>query len=523
MIQLFDSVVRAASLWPDRAALTCGEHTFTWQQHKWRIDALTATLQKHGVTAGDRVAWLGLNSHQLVECYFAPARLGAILVPVNYRLSEPELLACLQDCSPRLLIADDNHIDAALKAAQQCAGIECVIHASQAAPANGASSYESLLAQYDGAALESAHQPASDDTAIIFYTGGTTGSPKGAMMSHLNLWTNGLGVIGTYGFRPGETHLLAGPMFHAAAGARVFSGAMLGAHTVLMPAFEPLLWLQLVEQHSAHTSQFVPTMFSMLLDHPDFDQFDLSSLRLLSYGAAPMPLALLQRAMKAFPQVDFCQGFGMSECGPVVCTLDGPSHREPAREAILASAGRPQPYVDIRIVDEQGEDLPSGEPGEVLVRGPNVMKGYWNRPEQSAEALRGGWYHSGDGGFMDEDGFLFLAGRIKDMIISGGENVYPLEIENLLSLHPAVRECAIIGIPDDKWGESVHAVIRLQPDANVGEADIISYCRESLAHYKCPRSVSFREDPMPLTSINKIRKSALREPFWRDAATEAQQ
>jgi acyl-CoA synthetase (AMP-forming)/AMP-acid ligase II len=312
-------------------------------------------------------------------------------------------------------------------------------------------------------------------------------------------------------------------MFHAAAGARVFSGAMLGAHTILMPAFEPLLWLQLVERHCAHTSQFVPTMFSMLLDHPDFGRFDLSSIRLLSYGAAPMPLALLQRAMQAFPEVDFCQGFGMSECGPVVCTLDGPSHRNPPREAVLSSAGRPQPYVEIRIVDENGHDLATGEAGEVLVRGPNVMKGYWNRPEQSADALQGGWYHSGDGGYMDEDGFLFLAGRIKDMIISGGENVYPLEIENLLSLHPAVRECAIIGIPDDKWGESVHAVIRPQPDATVTEADIIAYCRDALAHYKCPRSVSFRDEPMPLTSINKVRKSALREPFWRDAATEAQQ
>lgn len=519
MIQVYDAVVRAASLWPERTAISCGEASFSWRQHKHRIDSLAAGLQQLGIGAGDRVAWLGFNAHQLVECYFAPSRLGAMLVPINYRLSEPELLACLADCTPRVLIADDAHIDTALQAAAQCPFIESVVHAGGADADLAGMDYEALLADGSAHTLTSQPAPDSDNPIVIFYTGGTTGSPKGAMMSHLNLWTNALGVIGSYGFLTGETHLLAGPMFHAAAGARVFSGALIGAHTVLMPSFDPLQWLQLVQQHEVKTSQFVPTMMSMLLDHPAFDQYDLSSLRLLSYGAAPMPLALLQRSMKTLPAVDFCQGFGMSECGPVVCVLDGPTHRDPAHASRLESAGRPLPYVAIKIVDEKGNAVPTGQAGEVVVQGPNVMKGYWNRPEQTAQVLQDGWYRSGDGGYLDDDGFLFLAGRIKDMIISGGENIYPLEIENVLSLHPAVRESAIIGIPSEKWGESVHAIIRLNDNTTATADELIDWCRARIAHYKCPRSVSFRELPMPLTSINKVRKSELRKPFWRSNAT----
>jgi acyl-CoA synthetase (AMP-forming)/AMP-acid ligase II len=356
-----------------------------------------------------------------------------------------------------------------------------------------------------------------DDTLLIFYTGGTTGQSKGVMLTHTNIFANTIGGIAAYGFREGETHMLYGPLFHLAAGARVFWAAILGAHTIVLPKFEVTDLLRLIPAFKVDTIQMVPTMLTMFLNHPDFPNHDLSSIRLITYGASPMPVALMQKAMQAMPDVEFCQGFGMTETSPLLTVLGSRDHAlEGPLAAKLNSVGRVVGHVDVRIVDAEDNFLPHNETGEVVTRGPHVMKGYLNSPEMTAHAMRGGWYHTGDTGYFDEDGFLFLTGRIKDMIISGGENIYPIEIENALSLFPAINECAVIGIPDEHWGEAVHAVVTLRAGQTAAEQDIIDWCRERLAHYKCPRAVTIRTESMPLSSVNKIMKSELRAPFLRE-------
>ena len=259
----------------------------------------------------------------------------------------------------------------------------------------------------------------------------------------------------------------------------------------------------------------VPTMFQLLLGHPKFSSFDLSSLRMITYGAAPMPMALMRRIIRAFPGADIYQSFGMTEASPVVTVLDCSYHNlDDSNQKLLSSVGKPVPYVELKIFDEDNREMACGEIGEIVVRGPNIMKGYWQLPELSQQSLEGGWYHTGDAGYLDQQGFLYLEGRVKDMIVSGGENVYPIEVENVLSDHPAVHQCAVIGIPHATRGEAVHGVISLQKGESASESELIGFCRERLAHYKCPVSVSIWKESLPLSAVNKILKSELRKPFW---------
>jgi acyl-CoA synthetase (AMP-forming)/AMP-acid ligase II len=520
MIRIFDYITKAAWHRPDQASLTFGDKTHTWAETEKRCEGLAAGLYNVGVRPGDRVAWLGLNSHWFFEGYFVPSRIGAILVAINNRLAVPEMINCANDCTPTVLIVDDHFVNQAEAVAAACPFIKTVIHAGFGTAPDGMLSLENVL-QTDPEPVDfdtlASHD---DDTLLIFYTGGTTGQSKGVMLSHTNVFANTIGGISAYGFREGETHMLYGPLFHLAAGARVFWAAILGAHTIVLPRFEVPDLLHLIPKYKVDTIQMVPTMLTMFLNHPDFANHDLSSLRLITYGAAPMPVALMQKAMKAIPNARFCQGFGMTETSPLLTVL-GPEHHalEGPMAGKLQSVGKVVGHVDVRVVDPDDHFLPIGETGEVVTRGPHVMKGYLNSPEMTAQAMRGGWFHTGDTGYFDEDGFLFLTGRIKDMIISGGENIYPIEIENVLSHHPAVNECAIIGIPDDHWGEAVHAVITLRAEASVTEEEIINWCRESLAHYKCPRGVTVRTEAMPLSSVNKIMKSELRKPFLAERKT----
>jgi acyl-CoA synthetase (AMP-forming)/AMP-acid ligase II len=256
-------------------------------------------------------------------------------------------------------------------------------------------------------------------------------------------------------------------------------------------------------------------MFQMMLDAPNFDSYDLSSLKMLAYGAAPMSVALLSRVIKAFPGVEIFQTFGMTEAAPILTSLDSKYHVLEGPDANkLGSVGRAVSHVELIIVDEDGREQAAGETGQILACGNNIMNGYWQQPELTAAAMLGGWYHTGDAGYLDAEGFLFLEGRVKDMIVSGGENVYPIEVENVLAHHPAIKECAVIGVPHETWGEAVHAVVVLEDGEQVGEAALIKYCKDQIAHYKCPVSVSFRDEPMPLSPINKILKTELRKPFW---------
>lgn len=505
-MRLFDLIEKHAFRTPDKPATIFEGQTHSWAQFRDRIVGLAGALAGLGVVSGDRVAYLGLNSHWLAETYFAPSLIGAIAIPLNHRLASSELMQILGDCTPRVLIAD-RHFAQVAKDLVDASEVEILILADRdATDRTGIRAYETLISGHD-AHLQGGGS-AGEETMVIFYTSGTTGTPKGVMLSHLNILTNAMGTCAAYGYTSEDVLLLTGPLFHLATGSRVFSAALYGIPMVIQPKFGVDAFLKLVARHRVTTTSLVPTMFQLVLDHPRFAEFDLSSLRMLSYGGAPMPIGLMERLLAVLPDVSFGQGYGMTEVSPVLSVL-APADHTPSNGAYpkLASVGQPMAYCDIRIVDQADQPVAPGVTGEITVRGPNVMNGYWNRPEETDEALRGGFYHTGDAGHFDTDGYIYLAGRTKEMIITGGENVYPIETENCLSQHPAVAMVAVIGVPDAHWGEKVVAAVTLK--VNAEPEQLIAHCRARIAGYKVPKDVHIWDGPLPLTSANKIDKTAI--------------
>jgi len=500
---------KAADCWPEKPSVSWDGRTYCWRETFARCRAMAGALEQQGIGHEDRVAYLGYNTHWGFELFFSVPWLAAIIVPVNFRLSIREMVECIEDAEPRILVVDEHHIEQARAIQQACPWLKTVIYAGSGEVPHDMVSYDSLLHQE---AVPEATPGGNDDTLILFYTGGTTGRSKGVMLSHINQFANAMGGVSLYQLQEGETHLLAGPMFHTAAGSRVYTATLMGIHTVILSRFDVVSVMELVHKYRINTTQIVPTMLQMILDHPRFPEFDLSSLRLITYGGAPMPVALMERALQVLPGTGFGQSYGMTEASPVVSVLNSDDHSlAPERRARLVSSGRAAPHVNIRVVGPDRKRLVNGEVGEIAVRGANIMKGYWRAPELTQAVLTDGWYYTGDSGYLDDDGYLFLVGRMKDMIVSGGENVYPIEIENILSRHPDIKECAVIGVPHLKWGESVHAVIRVSEDASVSEQEIIDYCRERIAHYKCPTAVTFMDQPLPVSTVNKILKTELKK------------
>jgi len=516
-VQICELLLRAERTWPDKPAITFAGKTQSWVETATRCKQSAALLQREGVGNGDRVGFLGLNSAVFFECYYSPALIGAILVPVNYRLSVREMIECVEDSQPSVLIVDEHFVEQARAIREACPGIRSLIFCGSTITPQGMISYEQSIAELQVTELT----PSQDnETVIVFYTGGTTGRSKGVMLSNINFKANTDCSVPLYRMQEGWCFVIAGPMFHLSAGSRVFSCTALGGHCVILPRFDVRQLLQCIATYRINSMTLVPTMLRMMLDHPDFSTFDLSSLKMIAYGAAPMPLALLRKVIAAFPSTEIFQTFGMTETSPIVTSMDSQYHVLDRPDfGRLASVGRTVPHVEVIVADEDDDKLPAGETGQILVRGKNVMTGYWRKPDLTAEALKGGWYHTGDAGYFDDDGFLFLEGRIKDMIVTGGENVYPIEAENVLSGHAAVRQCAVIGIPHATWGEAVHGIVILEEEAQAGESELIDFCREQLAHYKCPVGMTFRTEPMPLSPINKILKTELRKPFWEGRGT----
>lgn len=504
-------VERNARQYPDLLAITDETKEFTWDQLHRRARAMAGALTHLGVKKGERVAYLGMNSADLFTLHFGPAFSGLVLVPMNYRLAQPEFIECLRDCETKVLISDGSFPELERAATEALPDIPLIL-TDTAQPVEGALLLEDLIAE-DRAPGEAVGM--GDDTLIIYYSGGTTGKPKGVELTHWNIFSNSAAASGPYSFRPFDKHLLVGPMFHVAAGSRSYACAFLPGHMYLQPKFEARAMLELIQEHRIESTQVVPAMIQALMSLPDFDDYDVSSVRQMSYGASPATEDQLNWLLKAFPGVDLAHAFGMSEASPVLTVLRPEYHRENYQElGKLGSVGPALPHVELKICDEDGNEVPLGEQGEIVARGPNIMKGYIGQPELTASVLKDGWYHTGDAGYLDEDRFLWISGRIKDMIISGGENVYPIEAENVLSLHDAISEVAVIGIPSDRWGEAVHAIVILKPGHEVTEDELIAYTRERLAHYKCPRSVTFRTEPFPLSGANKVLKRELRKDYW---------
>jgi acyl-CoA synthetase (AMP-forming)/AMP-acid ligase II len=496
----------------DRTALVFEKKRRSWTELADRVGRLASVLRDLGVEPGDRVAMLANSSDRYVEYYYGVLWLGAIVMPLNSRHAVPELLAQIHDAEPKVLLVDASFASVAGEIKAASPSIKHLIYADDGEIPQGMISYEKAIA----AAKPCADTDAGDgNVACLFYTGGTTGRAKGVMLTHDNLMSSAQTMIGLLGVEDDSlTHLHAGPLFHLAAGGRLLMTTMVGGRHVVVPRFTPHDVLTIVQAERITALTLVPTMLSMILRQPDFDSFDLSSVRLITYGASPMPETLLREAMAKFPKVNFSQVYGMTELSPAATMLRPEDHREgPAHR--LRSAGKAVTGVDLRVVDSEDNARPTGEVGEIIVRGPNVMKGYWRQPEQTEQALRNGWMHTGDAGYLDADGYLYVVDRTKDMIVSGGENVYSAEVENAVGQHPAVRQCAVIGIPSDKWGEAVHAVVVPREGQTVDPEEIIGHCRSLIAGYKCPRSVEVRQDDLPLSAVGKIDKVTLRAPHWQ--------
>jgi long-chain acyl-CoA synthetase len=496
----------------DRIATRFKGRERTWHAMQDRIARMAAGLHGLGVGEGDRVAVLALNSDRYLEFYFGVAWAGAVFVPVNNRLAPAEFVHWLNDSGSQVLFVDDSYLAAVAEIRDRLDTVREFVYMGDGDLPEGYVAYEKMLNERAPAAPS---RRRGDDMAGLFYTGGTTGKSKGVMLSHRNLTYNVLQARPFIPVTADDVFLHAAPMFHLADGFFFMLGTTMGCTHVIVPAFEPTLVLQTIQDEKIETALLVPTMINMVVNHPEISRFDLSSLRRLVYGASPMPEAVIRKAMEVIPGVDFYQAYGQTESSPVI-TVMGPEYHTVSgpRAGKLKGAGRVVAGIDLAILDDDGRELPVGEVGEVCIRGDNVMLGYWNLPEVTAETLRGGWLHTGDGGRLDDEGMLFIVDRVKDMIVSGGENVYSAETEQAVYAHPAVAECAVIGIPHESWGEQVHAIVRLKEGYSLTAQDLIEHCKDLIAGYKCPKSVDFRDEPLPLSGAGKILKKDLRAPYW---------
>ena len=499
---------RAVQQHPDAVMTVFGDRTRTFAEVADRVARFAAALQAHGVTTGDRVAMLALNSDRFNEYLLAVPWADAVLNPVNIRWSPVEIAYSLRDSDTHVLLVDDTFAPLIPALREAAPDLRTVIHAGDGPTPEGAVSYEDLVADHDPVPDT---RRGGDALAGLFYTGGTTGSPKGVMLSHDNLMVSALGILSTgYLFGPGTRCLHAAPMFHLADLAAWNATTTAGGAHVIVPAFEPVAAMEAIATHAATDALLVPVMIQMLIDHPRITEYDLTSLRSVLYGASPIAQPVLERAMKAFPSAAFTQAYGMTELSPVATLLSPDDHRRTER---LRTAGRAAPHSEVRVVDPEDGEVPRGTVGEIVARGGHVMLGYWNQPEATAAAVRDGWMHTGDGGFMDDGGYVHVVDRLKDMIVSGGENVYSAEVENALAAHPAVAACAVIGVPDAEWGERVHAVVVLRPGYTATAEDLRAHAKTRIAGYKAPRSAEF-VDALPISAAGKILKRELRAAHW---------
>lgn len=508
-LSLTQAVRRAVAIKRTDTAVIDGPERFTWEQFADRVSRLAAAFIALGLKPGGRVVLLALNSHRSLECFYAAMQAGGVIVPLNHRLGVDEILAQTNDCAPQIVILGPEFapMHEALLVTADGTKREMVYCDRDAAP-EGFHGYEQLVA--NNQPIEDAGRQ-GDDLACLLYTSGTTSAAKGVMLSHANFCANTANVVAELGMDEDTVHLHHGPLFHVASAARLFSTTHVAGTHVFLPRFVAREVIAEIARTSVTHATFVPTMFRMMLDEPSLSQTDLRSLRYVSYGSAAMPEPLLREFMAALPSVRMLQSYGMTELSPVVTILGWRDHLpDAAASGRLRSAGRPAMLAEVAIIDPDDRPLPAGSHGEIVARGPMVMQGYWNRPDLTTEALRGGWMHTGDVGYFDDDGYLYVVDRLKDMIITGGENVWSQEVENALASHPAVSLCAVIGKPDTFWGETVHAIVNLRDNMAVTEAELIAHCRNLIAHYKCPRSVDVRDEPLPLSGANKVLKSELR-------------
>lgn len=511
------SAVRAATRQVSTTSTISASRRRTWPETLDRVSRIAGGLRAQGLGDGDRVGILSQNSDVYLELCLAIPWAGGVVVPLNNRWTPEENHRAILDADMRILVVGDGIDAATIAMATALAGTLALISARAEAPPVGWRAYDALAAS---APVEDADR-GGDDLFAIFYTGGTTGRAKGVMLSHAGVISNCEGMRALGIFPDGCTGLIVAPLFHLAAVAMMTCAMLAGGAIVLSAGFDPERLQQDVDIEGVTDVLLVPTMVQMLMDHPGFrpDRFD--GLRRLVYGASPMAEGTLRRALQHFPRTDFYQAYGMTEASCSVTILPPEYHRgDHSAAGRDRAAGFPLAGTAVRIIDDEGAEQTVGAVGEIAVAGPGVMLGYWGQPELTAATVRNGWLHTGDAGRIDDLGLLYVVDRLKDMIVSGGENVYSGEVESVISKHPGVLQCAVIGLPDSQWGERVHAVVVARPEVTLSADDLIAFARQSIAAYKCPRSVSFLTSPLPVSPAGKVQKQVLRDQAGRDSGRE---
>jgi acyl-CoA synthetase (AMP-forming)/AMP-acid ligase II len=507
----------ANAICPDRDCVVFEGKRYTFGQVNERSNRLANSLTKLGIKKGDMVAILQVNCNQFLETYYAVAKLGAILAPLNFRAKEDELTYMLNNSGAVALFVGDRYVKMVnamrpnLTSVQHCISID--------GKQENMHYYEDLISS--GSPDEVVPDVDDEDTTLLMYTAGTTGRPKGVPMTH-----NSYGIYVLDNVDPAspdieEKNLLTVPLYHVA-GFQALLAAVYGGRTlIMMRQFEVNEWMDAVQRERINRAMLVPTMLKRVIDNPDFNKYDLSSLRVITYGAAPMPFEVIKKAIEIMPNVRFINAFGQTETSSTITTLGPEDHvisgtpEEKAKKLkrLETSIGRPMSDVEMKVVDAEGNDLPPGEIGEFVARGPRIMKGYFKDEEKTAQAFtKDGWLRTSDTGYMDEDGYFYLAGRGDDMIIRAGENISPEEVETVLYSHPKIEEAAVIGIPDPEWGQEPRAIVVLKKGKSATPEEIIEYCRQKLSSFKRPRSVVF-VDELPRNPMGKVLKRVLREQY----------
>jgi len=530
---LTETLAKAVKLFPRKQAVVCGGKHWTYQEFSGRIDQLSRSLKKIGLKKDDKVAILHPNCHTFLEAYYAIPQIGAISVPINTRLSPGEIAFILRDSESKVLIADSvfrNQLDPIRKEMQRVKKIlwtggergnpspsgsppKALTPGDRSADLN----YEEALEQ-GGSGVLPVPPINGEDIAQIYYTSGTTGRPKGVMLSHMNVTTHALGTIAEVHLTDGDVWVHVAPLFHLADAWATWAVTWVGGTHVLVREFEARMVLKTIQEEKVTLTNLIPTTLNLMVNHPDAGKFDYTSLRVLLSGGAPIAPEVVRKVVETF-KCDYIQTYGMTETSPYLTLSILKEHLKrlsPEDQLRFKSkTGREFIGVNLKVVDEQGKEIKKDEKevGEIIVKGDIVTKGYWKLPEETKKSIKEGWLHTGDMAVIDEEGYVTIVDRKKDMILTGGENVYSTEVENILYMYPAILECAVVGVPDQKWGEAVKAIVVLKPGQQATEQEIIQFCKERIAHYKAPKSIDFI-GALPRTGSGKIHKKNLRDKYW---------
>ena len=512
----------SAMLVPERTAIAFEGKRYSYAQLKERVNRLADSLSRLGLEKGDRAAILEVNCNEYVEACFATARVGAIFVPLNFRIRQEELTYLVNKAEPKILFVGSRYADMVNSARPQLTSVKHFIIIG--GKYEGMLSYDELIAS--GSPEEKTFAEIEDeDVAVLMFTAGTTGLPKGVPQDNNAYSSYVLGNVDPPDMEaPPETNVLVMPLYHVAGMQALMAGIYGGRTIALMRQFDEKEWFETVQREKATRVMVVPTMLKRIVEYPDFDKYDLSSVRVVTYGAAACPYEVLKKTIERFPGRALINAFGGTETSSTIAALrtedqiitgkETEQEREKKLKRLATSIGLPMEDVEIQVRDEQGKVLPAGKTGEIVVRGPRIMKGYWKDEEKTKKAFTSdGWYRTGDMGYVDEEGYIYLSGRADDVIVRGGENIGPDEVESTLYSHPKIEEAAVIGVKDIEWGQQVRAIVRLRQGETATEQEIIDFCRPRLAGFKRPSSIVFVKEELPKTSTGKVLRRILREKY----------